>query len=308
MCLFLIKWKNMFYRNLGNTDIKISELSLGGMSFPNDVSIVKLFLDKAHDKGVNYIDTADLYGKGINEELIGKAINHNRKDWILATKVGNKFSRDKEGWEWAPSKEYIISAVEKSLKRLNTDYIDLYQLHGGTLEDPFDEIVEAFELLQAQGKIRYYGISSIRPNVIRQYVEKSNIVSVMMQYSLLDRRPETSILPLLKNHHISVMVRGALSKGLLIDKPADQYLNYLKADVKKLQEYIHSLSNESLSATTIALQFVLNNEAVTSAVVGVSKEKQLDELFRYHSSSKLTNDQLMELGSILPIHIYTEHI
>lgn len=89
-----------------------------------------------------------------------------------------------------PSKAYIKEAVKKSLTRLKTDYIDLYQLHGGTIEDNIDETIEAFEELKQEGVIRYYGISSIRPNVIKEYVKKSNIVSIMMQFSLFDRRPE----------------------------------------------------------------------------------------------------------------------
>jgi aryl-alcohol dehydrogenase-like predicted oxidoreductase len=88
------------------------------------------------------------------------------KKVIIATKVGNQWRADGSGWDWNPNKDYIISAVEQSLKRLQTDYIDLYQLHGGTMEDPIDETIEAFEQLQKQGKIRYYGISSIRPTVI----------------------------------------------------------------------------------------------------------------------------------------------
>lgn len=298
----------MHYRRLGKTDLKISEISLGAMSFPNEIAAIKKIVDKAKENGINYIDTADLYDKGLNESNIGKAIEGNRHDWIIATKVGNKFSSEKEGWEWAPSKKYILSAVEASLKRLDTDYIDLYQLHGGTLEDPFDEIVEAFELLQQQGKIKHYGISSIRPNVIRKYVAESNIVSVMTQYSLLDRRPETSVLPLLKENQISVMARGSLAKGLLVSKPAQQYLSYTAAAVQTLQDFIHQLSNGSKVESSIALDFVLRQDAITSAVVGVSKLSQLDELLAFQDSAKLTDDEYKELTSILPIHIYTEHI
>ena len=141
---------------------------------------------------------ADLYDKGENEKLIGAALKEKRKDVIIATKVGNQWRADGSGWDWNPRKEYILSCVEGSLQRLNIDYIDLYQLHGGTIQDPIDETIEAFELLVQQGKIRYYGISSIRPNVIREYVKRSNIVSVMMQYSLLDRRSEETCLPLLQ--------------------------------------------------------------------------------------------------------------
>ena len=139
--------------------------------------------------------------------------------------------QDQTGWSWDPSKSYIKEAVKQSLKRLGTDYIDLYQLHGGTIEDPIDETIEAFEELKAEGYIRYYGISSIRPNVIREYVKKSNIVSVMMQYSILDRRPEEEALPLLHEHGISVVTRGPLAKGLLSDKMLE------KVSQKGYQDY-----------------------------------------------------------------------
>src|SRR4029079_841005 len=125
----------------------------------------------------------------------------------------NQWKNDGDGWTWNPRKEYILTAIDQSLKRLHTNYIDLYQLHGGTIDDPIDETIEAFELLKKQGKILHYGISSIRPNVIREYVKRSAIVSVMMQYSLADRRPEEAILDLLKQNNISVLARGVLAQG-----------------------------------------------------------------------------------------------
>src|SRR5690606_13042544 len=140
---------------------------------------------------------------------------------ILATKVGNRFEEGKKGWSWDPSKKYIKSAVKDSLRRLQTDYIDLYQLHGGTIDDPIDETIEAFEELKQEGIIRYYGISSIRPNVIREYVQKSNIVSVMMQHSLLDRRPEESVLELLAENNIDYIDLYQLHGGT-IDDPIDE--------------------------------------------------------------------------------------
>src|SRR5699024_9731546 len=101
------------------------------------------------------------------------------------------------------------------------DYIDIYQLHGGTIDDPIDETIEAFEELVKEGYIRYYGISSIRTNVIKEYIQKSNIINVMMQYSLLDRRPEEEVLDLLNANQISVVTRGSLAKGMLSSNAAD---------------------------------------------------------------------------------------
>lgn len=143
----------------------------------------------AFDGGVNYFDTADIYQNGFNEETVGRALKPFRKRIYLASKVGNEPNTNEEGWNWNPSKSYILKAIDKSLKRLNTDYLDIYQLHGGTVEDNREEVIEAFEILKEKGKILHYGISSIRPNVIREYAANTAIVSNMLQYSLLDRRP-----------------------------------------------------------------------------------------------------------------------
>src|SRR5699024_9940956 len=145
-------------------------------------------------------DTADLYDYGVNEKIVGKTLQSVRDEVIIATKVGNRFTEGVEGWSWDPSKKYIKEAVKNSLSRLQTDYIDLYQLHGGTIEDPIDETIEAFEELKSEGYIREYGISSIRPNVINEFLKQSSIQSVMMQYSLLDRRPEKTMEKLFHNH------------------------------------------------------------------------------------------------------------
>ena len=177
-------------RKLGSSDLYVSELGLGCMSLGLDPKKAESILHAALDEGINYFDTADLYDHGENEKIIGTTFKQNRDKVILATKVGNHWNEQKNGWHWDPSKTYIKEAVKASLKRLNTDYIDVYQLHGGTIEDPLDETIDAFEELKTEGVIRYYGISSIRPNVIREYTSKADIASVMMQYNILDRRPE----------------------------------------------------------------------------------------------------------------------
>src|SRR5690606_2266600 len=114
---------------------------------------------------------------GANEELFGKALAAIRDKVILATKVGNAWQAGEDGWTWNPSKQHILKSVDASLRRLQTDYIDLYQLHGGTIEDNFEEIVETFERLKDAGKIREYGLSSIRPNVFLKYIQHAEPVS-----------------------------------------------------------------------------------------------------------------------------------
>lgn len=169
-------------RQIGLSNLFVSPIGLGCMSLHSTSKSSEYILENALELGVNYFDTADLYDFGKNEELLGRVLATKRTDIIIASKVGNEWNPSKTSWSWNPTKSYIKTAVKNSLKRIQTDYLDLCQLHGGTIDDPIDEIIEAFEELTNEGLIRYYGISSIRPNVIKEYVKKANIVSVMMQY------------------------------------------------------------------------------------------------------------------------------
>ncbi len=250
-------------RKLGHSNLYVSEIGFGCMSLGTSENDAIRLIHEAIDQGVNYFDTADLYDRGLNEEIVGKALKGKRHDVIVATKVGNRWTEQGNGWTWDPSKAYIKEAVKHSLRRLQTDYIDVYQLHGGTIDDPIDETIEAFEELQQEGIIRYYGISSMRPNVIREYVKRSRIVSVMMPYSLLDRRAEEWF-PLLKKHNVSVIARGPLAKGLLTERPIEKasentkqngYVDYSFAELVTLIPKLKAVApNETLTA--IALRFV----------------------------------------------------
>ena len=298
----------MQYTQLGNSDLKVSQVSMGCMSLPiNERKRAIELINKALDGGINFFDTADLYDKGKNEEIVGEALKHSRDNVIIATKVGNQWKENGSDWVWNPKKEYILDAVDQSLRRLQTDYIDLYQLHGGTIEDPMDETIEAFEILKEKGKIRFYGISSIRPNVIRAYIAKANITSVMMQYSLLDRRPEEECLPLLAKNNISVLTRGTLAKGLLAGKKPEAYLSHTKEEV---QQYISSLKDvtqigKPLSHT--AIDYVLGDKAIGSAVIGVSNRDQINELTNYGDFPSITDDDYQLLQDTVSLSKYTEH-
>lgn len=296
----------MIYKNIGYSDLSVSAIALGCMSLHGDETENIKLLHRAKDGGINFFDTADLYDKGANEALVGKAFKHHRKDVIIATKVGNQWRPDGSGWDWNPSKEHILKAVEESLRRLQTDYIDLYQLHGGTMEDNTDETIAAFEKLQQQGKIRYYGISSIRPNVIRHWVEKAKPASVMLQYSLLDRRPEENVLPLLQEKGIGVLVRGALAQGLLLGKPPKEYLNQSKEAVEKATTAIQSLK-PFYTTTAAAIQFVLRHKAVTSAVVGIRTATQLSEAIDAAAAPALSDADYNLLALSSAALNYTQH-
>jgi len=272
----------MLHRRLGNSDLKVSEIGFGCMSLTHDEEASTRILHEALAGGINFFDTADLYQSGQNEVWLGKALGRKRQDMVIATKVGNRWRTDESGWDWDPSKEHIHAAVKQSLQRLRTDYIDVYQLHGGTLEDNIDETIEAFEELVDAGYIRYYGISSIRPNVIRKYVEKSRIVSVMMQYSILDRRPEEEMLDFLQEQNISVIARGPIAKGLLsqrtLSEPTvDEFLDYSTEDVKQLVTGLAALPNHNRSISQIALRYALAHPAVATVIPGASSIAQLQE-------------------------------
>lgn len=298
----------MHYRPLGSADMRISTIGFGCMSLGEEEAENTRLIHRALDMGINFFDTADLYEKGLNEKKLGRMLKGKREQVVIATKVGNQWRSDGNGWDWNPRPDYIIRSVEGSLERLQTDRIDLYQLHGGTLEDPIDESIGAFELLKQQGKIRYYGISSIRPNVIREWVNRSRIVSVMMQYSLLDRRPEESCLELLKEKGIGVLARGSVAKGLLAGKQAEAYLNYSAAEVEEIASAVRNLSGIHRSAAQTAIQFVLQNPAITSAVVGLRTEAQLEDIVKEGSTgTELTKEEIYSLFGKVASKVYELH-
>lgn len=296
---------------LGTSDLIVGEIGLGCMSLGTDESKVIPLLHEALDLGINFLDTADIYDNGHNEELIGKAIKGRRSDVIIASKVGNTRVEGQDGLVWNPSKAHIMEAVKESLRRLQTDYIDLYQLHGGTLDDNIDETIEAFAQLKREGLIREYGISSIRPNVIREYVDRSHIVSIMSQYSILDRRPEEEVLPLLTQKGISVVVRGAVASGALADGREDKaqkgYLDISGEDVISLRQQLEPLIQADRSLSQTAIQYVLAHPAVAVLAAGASSSQQLRENVEAASSPALTDDELQMIRSIRPANQYTQH-
>ena len=292
---------------LGNSELFVSEIGLGCMSLGTDPGHAADLLHRALELGVTLFDTADLYDAGLNEELVGRALKSVRDRVVVASKVGNRWRQDGSGWDWDPSKAYIKRAVQDSLRRLGIDTIDLYQLHGGTIDDPIDDTIEAFEELQAEGLIRYYGISSIRPNVIREYLRRSNIVTVMMQYSLLDRRPEEEALELIQERGVSVIVRGPVAKGLLAHKPAKDYLDHDRASVAEAQRALDEVSGPQRSRSQTALSYPLAHPAVATLVPGASSLSQLEENVAAAEAPPLAVTDLERLRARVPARTYRQH-
>ncbi len=307
------RMNNMKKTKLGMSELEVSQIALGCMSLGTSPTKASEIIDEALEVGINYLDTADLYDQGVNEEIVGQSIKNKRDQIVLATKVGNHLKND-GSWFWDPRKAYIKEQVKESLRRLQTDYIDLYQLHGGTIEDPIDETIEAFEELVKEGFIRYYGISSIRPNVIREYISKSNITSVMMQYSMLDRRPEEEVMTQLAENQISVVTRGSLAKGMLSAKGPEVvsakgkngYIDYDASTLKHTVEQLRGVLQDNQTLNGLALQYVLQEQSVASVVAGASSIAQLKENAEA-LNQHFNPEQFAKVKEITKANTYQQH-
>ncbi|AMQ57383.1 aldo/keto reductase [Algoriphagus sanaruensis] len=285
--------------------LELSRIGLGCMSLPKEEKSALSILHAAIEAGMTYWDTADLYQMGWNEGLVGKILPSLRNKVTIATKGGNEWQSDEKSWSWNPRKDYLLKAVEESLRRLNIEVIDLYQLHGGTIEDPWDEVFETMEILKSQGKIKHFGISSIRPNVIRKVVTDYPPATLMLQYSPLDRRAEEFVFPFLKEHSTRVVVRGALAKGILLNKPADAYLGYSQLEVQGVKNWIQNLGFDPLA---VLLRFGLEQSAVASLVIGASAVNQIEELARAYDLQKQVPSEVIDLlKSKYSANLYQEH-
>lgn len=297
-------------KSLGFSDLLVSEIGLGCMSLGTEERKAIGIIHEALDQGVNFLDTADLYDSGRNEELVGKAIKGRRDRVVIASKAGNRRIEGREGWVWDPSKAYIKSAIKDSLHRLQTDYLDLYQLHGGTIEDPIDETIEAFEELKQEGLIRYYGISSIRPNVIREYATRSSMVSVLNQFSILDRRPEEEVLPLLHEKGIGVIARGPLASGALATEReiTKGYLNYSQEEIIKLRSQLSAVARESnRTMTELAIRYSLSHPTVATVIPGASSREQLLANIAAARTPHLTQVEIEAIKQISEANRYEQH-
>ena len=216
----------MQYRNLGKSNLKVSALCLGAMMFGDqtDRATAADIVASAHDKGVNFIDTADVYTQGASEQMLGELLKGNRHDWVLATKLGNKMS-DRIN-EAHYSRSWMMREVDASLRRLQTDAIDIYYLHrdydGMSLEEPVRALAD---MVQA-GKIRHWGVSNFRGWRIAEIVHTAERLGlpgpVVCQpyYNLLNRMPEVEILPACHYYGIGVASYSPIARGVLSGKYA----------------------------------------------------------------------------------------
>ncbi|MFQ3843498.1 aldo/keto reductase [Staphylococcus pseudoxylosus] len=301
-------------KNVLRSGIEVSELGLGCMSLGTDYNEAEPIIERAIEHGITYFDTADIYDKGINEDIVGKALKkyQDRDDIVIGTKVGNHLAEDGSTF-WDPSKTYIKEAVKDSLKRLGLNHLDLYQLHGGTIDDPLDETISAFDELKQEGLVRAYGISSIRPNVIDYYLKHSDIETLMSQFNLIDNRPE-ALLDDIHAQKVKVLARGPVFKGLLTsnsnqaldDKFAEGIFDY---SYQELGETIASIKEIESNLTGLTFNYLTSHDALGSIIVGASSVNQLDENVKnYQISRDISLEQLKAARERVKNLEYTQHL
>ncbi|MDH9160018.1 aldo/keto reductase [Staphylococcus succinus] len=301
-------------KNILKSGIEISEIGLGCMSLGTNYAQAEPIIERAIEHGITYFDTADIYDKGINEEIVGQALKkyQNRDDIVIGTKVGNHLADDGSTF-WDPSKKYIKTAVKSSLQRLGLNHLDLYQLHGGTIDDPLDETISAFDELKKEGVIRAYGISSIRPNVIDYYLEHSEIETLMSQLNLIDNRPE-ALLNAIHAKNVKVLARGPVFKGLLTansnhaldSKFRDGVFEYSN---QELGETIASVKEVESNLTGLTFKYLTSKDPIGSIIVGASSIEQLDENINNYEASKEISFEILKAarGRVKNLE-YTQHL
>lgn len=282
----------MRYRRLGKTGWQVSAISMGcwgiaGQWGPVEESEAIRTIHAALDLGVNLFDTADAYGQGVSEELVGKALGSKREGVYVATKVGN-FARRAGSPLAYDTPHHVYLCCDASLGRLKTDYIDLYQCHIGDLKDP-SVFLEAFERLVERGKIRAYGISTNSLDVARAFNRDGTCAAVQLEYSLVNQKVATDLLPWCGENDVGTLVRGPIAKGVLAGKftPDTRFDDSVRAGwndgkdrqqfldrVRKVEE-IRFLATPDRTMAQAALQWVLANPAVTCAIPGAKNVAQI---------------------------------
>ncbi len=316
----------MQYRTLGRTGLKVSEVGFGAWAIGGPAKLGEVVIgwgevddamsiraiDAAYEAGVTFFDTADVYGAGRSESLIGKALKSKRDRVVIATKVGNRTSADGQ-WVKDFSPQWIREAIDASLKRLGMDYVDLYQLHSGTDTAQYRaETFETLEALKAQGKIRHYGISvgpaSHGPWVIRN----TGAETIQVVYNMLEREPELELLPLAQREGVGIITRVPLASGFLTGKftadvafPANDHRShtYPPERIHRMVAQVARLGflaeGKRRTLAQAALQYCLAHPAVSTVIPGAKTPEQARANAAAGNGSPLTAEELAHARAIL---------
>lgn len=319
----------MKYKTLGNTGLLVSRLCLGTMTFGDGSGIYKHIgasgqkeaddlVKAALEAGVNFFDTADVYSNGASEQVLGHAFKNlgiARKDFVLATKVYSRMGQGRN--DVGASRGHIMDAVEASLKRLQTDHIDLYQIHANDIVTPVEETLRALDDLLRQGKIRYIGVSNwqawkiARSLGISGHLNLARFETLQAYYSLAGRDLERELGPLLEAEKIGLLVWSPLAGGLLSgkfnrnnQKPEDSRrseFDFPIVDRERAWNIINALvpiaQAHGCSPARVALAWLLSRPVVTSVIMGAKRMDQLEDNLAA-VDLELTEDELRQLDEV----------
>jgi aryl-alcohol dehydrogenase-like predicted oxidoreductase len=310
----------MRYRRLGSSDLEVSEISLGSWltyGVGVDDANARACLDRAFELGVNFIDTANIYGKGAAESFLGKALKgRDRSSYTLATKLYFPMTETDRGLSAAQ----IYKQIDASLRRLQTDYVDLYQCHRYDVHTPLEETMEALTSVVRQGKTRYIGFSEWNAEQISRALAMPGVekfVSSQPEYSMLWRLPEKEVIPVCAANGIGQIVWSPLGQGVLTGKylpgqppPKDSraasprmsefWSDELRSDsiLTVVQELRPVAARLGITMAQLALAWVLREPNVSSAIVGASRPQQVDDNVA-SSGVIIPHDELDEIDRIL---------
>ncbi len=309
------------FRRLGKSGFQVTEIgiglwAIGGSEWgPVDDQKSLETIEAALEAGITFFDTADVYGMGHSEQLLGQSMKGRRDEFFLATKIG-WIGFDGDNFVSAyDSTEKLIEGVEQNLERLDTDYLDLLQCHIHLPEPNLEFFLDGFQKLQRSGKIRSYGVSSSHIDFIKQFNADGGTAALQIDYSILNRTAEKEIFPYCLENDIGVIVRGPLAMGILTGKfnqdsrfpEGDFRRNWHENseenkifldDLKKVDQLRDVVGEQSMAQ--LALQFVLAHPAVTTVIPGAKTVRQLEQNVAVGRMSPLSKDILASIDEIVP--------
>jgi aryl-alcohol dehydrogenase-like predicted oxidoreductase len=308
-------------RILGKSGIAVTTIGLGLWAIGGDAwgatddreSLATI--DAALDAGVNFFDTADVYGAGHSEELLGRAMHGRRDRFIVATKIGwQNFDEANQSTAY-DSVAKLVAGVESNLRRLQTDYVDVIQSHINFRDPTMEIFIEGFQRLKADGKVRAYGVSTSDFEYLKAFNADGCCATLQVDYSILNRTPEADIFPYCQEENIGILVRGPLAMGILAGKfkpetrfAAGDWRTRWQDDPEERQIYLDDLEKverlrplaQGRTLAQLALQFVLAHPAVTLAIPGAKTVAQFRDNLDTLSMPPLTSAELAEIDAVTP--------
>ncbi len=324
----------MEYVRFGSTGMKVSHICLGCMSYggPNerwswalDEEHSRPFIQRALELGINFFDTADVYSFGMSETILGKALHDftTRDEVVIATKVFSEMSPKPN--DRGLSRKHILSSIEASLKRLGTDYVDIYQIHRWDYDTPIEETLEALNDVVRAGKARYIGASSMHAWQFAKALFTSDLhgwarfVSMQPHYNLLYREEEREMLPLCQDQQIAVIPWSPLARGWLTRKPAKEHNETLRAQTDRFSKYLYSdqdlqvvqrvsevADTRGVPMAQIALAWMLSKPLITAPIIGATKPNHLEDAIEA-LSVHLTEQEIQHLEDAYQPHPVLGH-